>query len=73
MYKFIKMIVFILLFGSIYYLTLITIRFLILDHLNVRLQIQSLVEVISLFIIAITSLILTVTLSRYLLKHNRNY
>ncbi|GFZ76077.1 hypothetical protein GCM10008018_22030 [Paenibacillus marchantiophytorum] len=73
MYKFIKMIVSILLFGSIYYLTLITIRFLILDHLNVRLQIQSLIEVISLFIIAITSLILTATLLRYLLKHNRNY
>lgn len=64
------MIVFILLFGSIYYLTLITIRFIILDHLNVRLQIQSLIQVISLFIIAITSLILTATLSRYLFKHN---
>jgi hypothetical protein len=68
MYKFVKMLASILIFGSIYYIVLKIIRFLILDHLNLRLQIQSLVEIFSLFIIAIASLILTVTMLRYLLS-----
>lgn len=72
MYNFVKMLASILIFGSIYFLVFKIIRFLILDHLNLRLQIQSLVEIFSLFIIAIASLILTVTMLRYLLRQNRN-
>ncbi|MDR6880751.1 putative membrane protein [Bacillus sp. 3255] len=72
MYKFVKMLASILIFGSIYYIVLKIIRFLILDHLNLRLQVQSIVEIFSLFVIAIASLILTVTMLRYLLRQNRN-
>ncbi|MDR6554977.1 hypothetical protein [Paenibacillus qinlingensis] len=69
LYRFISFIVAALVFISIYMISLKIVRFVILDHLTLRLQLQSLVEIITLLIIAVISLVSTVSLLRYLVRH----